>query len=420
MPILSHAADSKEYLVNLRRLLGLRWAMLALMALTVLIAPGLLDVVLPQAAMLGILTVAALLNALGHWHAGRQQTATANELFSQLLIDICTLSALLFFSGGATNPLVSLLLPPVAIAALGLPRHLVILVGSVAILAYSVLMLFYLPLPITDVSRATQLHLIGMWLTFTVSAMLIGWIILRMSQLIRERDAELASAREQALRDERVTAMGTLAAGAAHELGTPLATMSLIVGELVSDERLPDPVREDLALLRQQIGACKEIVSGLARRADAARTDNPDLQACDRWLDRLRQKWHALRPQTSSRMIVGSEGPAPVIIIDPRLEQALLNLFNNAANACQQPLEIRLAWHQQTLEIDIRDHGPGFPPAVLEISGRHELPAHEGGSGVGLMLTSTAIGQLGGRLELSNPESGGALARILLPIGEPA
>ena len=420
MPILSHAADSKEYLVNLRRLFGLRWAMLALMALTVLIAPGLLDVVLPQAAMLGILAVAALLNALGHRHAGRQQSATANELFSQLLIDISTLSALLFFSGGATNPLVSLLLPPVAIAALGLPRHLVILVGSVAILAYSLLMLFYLPLPIADVSRATQLHLIGMWLTFTVSAILIGWIILRMSQLIRDRDAELAAAREQALRDERVTAMGTLAAGAAHELGTPLATMSLIVGELVTDERLPDPVREDLALLRQQIGACKEIVSGLARRADVARSDNPDLQACDRWLDRLRQKWHALRPQTSSRMIIGSDGPAPVIIIDPRLEQALLNLFNNAANACPQPLEIRLAWHHQTLEIEIRDHGPGFPPTVLEISGRHELPAHEGGSGVGLMLTSTAIGQLGGRMELSNPESGGAQVRILLPIGEHA
>lgn len=420
MPILAHAADSKEYLVNLRRLFGLRWAMLGLMAVTVLVAPGLLDVVLPQAAMLGILTIAALLNTLGHRHARRQQSATANELFSQLLIDISTLSALLFFSGGATNPLVSLLLPPVAIAALGLPRHLVILVGLIAILAYSVLMLFYLPLPIADVSRATQLHLIGMWLTFTVSAILIGWIILRMSQLIRDRDAELAAAREQALRDERVTAMGTLAAGAAHELGTPLATMSLVIGELLTDRRLPDPVRDDLVLLRQQITTCKEIVSGLTRRAGAARSDNPDLQACDRWLDRLRQKWHALRPQTSSRMIICSDGPAPIIVIDPRLEQALLNLFNNAANACPQPLEIRLAWRETELEIDIRDQGPGFPATVLEISGRHELPAHEGGSGVGLLLTSTAIGQLGGRLELSNPETGGAQARILLPIMENA
>ena len=418
MPILYHAADSKEYLVNLRRLFALRWAMLALMALTVLIAPGLLDLVLPQPAMLAILAVAAVLNALGHRHAGRQQSATAHELFSQLLLDICTLSALLFFSGGATNPLVSLLLPPVAIAALGLPRHLVILVGGAAILAYSLLMLFYLPLPITDVSRATQLHLIGMWLTFTVSAILIGWIILRMSQLIRDRDAELAAAREQALRDERVTAMGTLAAGAAHELGTPLATMSLIVGELVNDQQLPEAVREDLALLRQQIAACKEIVGGLARRADAAQNDTTEQQACDRWLDRLRQKWHALRPQTTSKLIVDSAGPAPQIAIDPRLEQALLNLFNNAVNACPQTLEIRLSWDRQALSIAIRDRGPGFPPAVLALGGRQELPAHEGGSGVGLMLTATAIGQLGGRLELSNPDDGGALARIVLPIAE--
>lgn len=419
MPIFTHA-DSKEYLVNLRRLVGLRWAMLLLMGLIVLSAPALLDVILPQTAMLAVLAVAALLNIIGQWHASRQQSATANELTSQLLMDIGTLSALLFFSGGATNPLVSLLLPPVAIAALSLPRHLVFLVGGTAVLAYSLLMLFYLPLPISDVSRATHLHLIGMWLTFAVSALLIGWIILRMSQLIRDRDAELAAAREQALRDERVTAMGTLAAGAAHELGTPLATMSLIAGELVINEQLPPAVREDLALLRQQITACKEIVSGLARHADSGQHDTPAPQPCDRWLDRLRQKWHALRPHTGSRLIIASDGPAPIIAIDPRLEQALLNLFNNAANACPLPLEIRLAWGDSEIQIDIRDQGPGFPPAVLELCGQRPLPAHEGGCGVGLLLTCTAIQQLGGRLTLSNSETGGALARIQLPMSDPA
>lgn len=420
MPILTPTADSTEYLVNLRRLFALRWTMLALMALTVVLAPPLLDVKLPQSAMLAILAIAAAMNLIGYRHAERQQSASAQELFSQLLIDIGTLSALVFLSGGATNPMVSLLLPPVAIAALALPRHLVLLVGLAAVLAYSLLMLFYLPLPISDVRRATQLHLIGMWLTFAVSAALIGWIILRMSQLIRERDAALAAIREQALRDEKVTAMGTLAAGAAHELGTPLATISLLAGELANDPALSDPVREDIRLIQQQISACKRIIGGLARRADNGSGEEIENQPCDQWLDALRLKWHALRPQTSSHLHIAGSSPAPSIATDPRLEQAVLNLLNNAANASPYALDIRLDWNPERVEISISDQGPGFPEAVLALSGRSELPAHAGGYGIGLMLTRTAIEQLGGRLELSNPPSGGALARILLPLEEKA
>jgi two-component system sensor histidine kinase RegB len=128
-------------------------------------------------------------------------------------------------------------------------------------------MVYYIPLPMPDASRATRLHLIGMWLTFAVSAVMIAWFVVRMTRLIRERDAELAAAREQALRDERVMAMGTLAAGAAHELGTPLATMALIAGELANDPALNQAAQEDIALLRQQIGVCKKIITGLTRRA---------------------------------------------------------------------------------------------------------------------------------------------------------
>lgn len=415
MPLLPHTADSQEYLLNLCRLVKLRWFMLALMATLVMAAPGFLDILLPQGVLLAILALAALLNLVAHGQFRQRQSATANEVCSQLLSDMLTLAALLFFSGGATNPLVSLLLPPVAIAALALPSRQVLLIGGAAVSIYAVLMVFYLPLPIADASRATQLHLIGMWLTFAVSAGLIGWIILRMSQLIRQRDEALATAREQALRDERVTAMGTLAAGAAHELGTPLATMALLAGELTADARLPQDARDDLLLLRQQIMACKQIITKLSRRAGAERLENIPLQAVDRWIDELRQQWQATRPGSGSRLILGSDGPAPEILADPRLEQALLNLLNNAANACPQPLEIGLAWSSTEIEIDIRDQGPGFPSAVLEIFGRDKLPEHAGGCGVGLMLTCSAIEQLGGHLSLSNRDQGGAQARVSLP-----
>ena len=415
MPLLFHSADSQETLLNLRRLVKLRWAMLLLMALLVLVAPALLHIHLPQAVLLAILALGALINLITYRQFRERQFATSNELCSQLISDMLTLAALVFFSGGATNPLISLLLPPVAIAALALPTRQVMAIGGLAVSLYGLLMVFYLPLPITDASRATQLHLMGMWLTFAVSAALLGWIILRMSQLIRQRDEALAQAREQALRAERVTAMGTLAAGAAHELGTPLATMTLLTGELRNDQRLPDDLHADLGLLQQQIMRCKQIITNLSRRAGAERLENIPLVPVDRWIDTLRLQWQATRPGSSSQLISGRDHPAPLIGADPRLEQALLNLLNNAANACPEQIEIVLGWSQSQIEISIRDSGPGFPEQVIAACGRHKLPDHPSGCGMGLMLTSSAIEQLGGQLHLSNRQHGGAEAKITLP-----
>lgn len=417
MPFLSCAADHNDQLPTLRRLVASRWAVLAATALLALLVPGLLDIALPQGPIFTILAITAAFNGLAQHRLRQAQTASAGELFTQLLIDIAALCALIFFSGGATNPLVSLLLPPVAIAALTLPVRCVVAIGSIAVAAYSALMVYYLPLPLPDATRATRLHLVGMWLTFVVSALIIAGFVVRMTKLIRQRDAELAAAREQALRDERVMAIGTLAAGAAHELGTPLATMALLAGELARDASLSPAAQDDIALLRQQLGVCKEIISGLARRAGAERLENPALQPVDRWLDSLRQRWHAIRPQAASHLHIDGSGPAPAIVADPRLEQAVLNLLNNAANASTGSLALRLNWDSREVSIAIADHGPGFPAEVLAQGGQASFPAHPGGSGIGLLLTKSAVEQLGGRLTLSNPAAGGALACITLPHG---
>jgi two-component system sensor histidine kinase RegB len=139
---------------------------------------------------------------------------------------------LLYLSGGAANPLISLLLVPVTVAALSLSGTLTAAVAALSIALYTFLVWFYLPLSVADAERATRLHLAGMWLTFVVSVAMIAWFIARMTASVRERDRHLAAAREKALRDERVVALGALAAGAAHELGTPLATIAVVIGDL--------------------------------------------------------------------------------------------------------------------------------------------------------------------------------------------
>ena len=415
MPVIFSTAEGSEHLATLRRLVGARWMALGLMAALTLLVPAMLAISLPQLPLLAVIGTTALFNALAAWRLRQTDSATHWELFSHLLIDITALTALLFFSGGATNPLVSLLLPPVAVAALTLPVRGVIAAGVAAVAAYSALMAFYLPLSVGDAARAAQLHLLGMWLTFAVSAALIAWLVVRMTALIRRRDAELAAAREQALRDERIMAIGTLAAGAAHELGTPLATIALVAGELACETELPAALRDDIALLRQQVDVCKGIITGLSRRAGAERLENSTAEAIDRWLDGVRRRWHAVRPHATSQLEVNSPQPAPTVVSDPRLEQALLNLLNNAANASAAPVEVGLTWPAGRIVIDIRDRGPGFPAAVLAQGGAAAFPPHAQGSGIGLLLTRSAIEQLGGRLSLLNPPDGGALARLELP-----
>ena len=405
--------QSTETSVALCRLVILRWWLLASEVTAILLVPPLLDVPLPVLPMLVVVSLQLLANLLLARRLNHRNAFGEVELFLQLVLDIVALTVLMFLSGGAANPLISLLLPPVAIAALALPARLVAIIAVLAVTAYSLLNLVYLPLPIADAERAARLHLAGMWFTFAVSVTMLAWFVVRMTASIRQRDIELAAVREQALRDERVVALGALAAGAAHELSTPLATMAIVAGELEHDATLGETARADITLLRKQIAACKGIISGLARQAGAERLDSAVAVQADRWLAGIHRRWLELRPHVISELQLASREPAPMIITDTTLEQGLLNLFNNAADTGSD-VKVAAAWDEQWLTIDVRDRGPGFAPSVLEQAGWVSFPTHDGGSGIGLFLAHAAITRLGGQLKLYNEDGG--VARIRLPL----
>lgn len=404
---------SPEATTSMHRLARLRWWLLAGEIAAILAVPEWLDITLPQWPMLCVVGLQMVANALALFRIKRCAAFSDGEFCVQLVLDILALSVLMFLSGGAANPLISLLLPPVAIAALALPARLVVAVAGLAVAAYSVLNLVYLPLPVVDVARATRLHLAGMWFTFVVSVLMLAWFVVRLRASLRQRETELADAREIALRDERVIALGALAAGAAHELSTPLATMAIVLGELELDETLGEDARADVSLLRQQIAACKAIISRLAERAGAERLDSAAAQQADGWLRDLHARWQTLRLHAKSQLQLAGTMPAPSIIADPALEHGLLNLFNNAADTATA-VSVRADWDTAWLTLEVRDHGPGFSAEVLAKAGRAPFPAHAAGSGIGLFLAHAAIARLGGQLDLRN--EGGAIARIRLPI----
>jgi two-component system sensor histidine kinase RegB len=336
------------------------------------------------------------------------------ELFAQLVVDVAALTGLLYFSGGATNPFVTLYLLPLAFAAAALSAAYTWAMAALATACYTLLFFHHVPLPSSH-AHDFGLHVLGMWLGFVLSAALIAGFAARMSATLRDRDRLAAQMREQQLRNERVLALGTLAAGAAHELGTPLSTLAVLAKDLAPDRPVS---REKLAILRSQIERCKEIIGSLSASAGAARAEGGASTALDRWLGELVRKWQAMRPGlTVSARFAGDE-PAPRIVADQTLAQAITNILNNAADASPHSVEIDGRWSGGQLVLEIADRGPGLAPEVQGTIGEALISTKDPGQGLGLglFLAYTTLSRFGGEVRILNRDGGGALCRITLPL----
>ncbi|MBZ0091504.1 MAG: sensor histidine kinase [Sulfuricellaceae bacterium] len=360
------------------------------------------------------------------------------ELLGQLLVDIAALTALLYTSGGSTNPFVSLFLLPLTIAAAILPSRPTWFVAAVTVSCYTLLLFYYVPLTHngSELQMAMSmehgmeghnhpgsggdfgLHVLGMWFNFLLSASLIAIFVVRMAGSIRERDRLLASAREAALRNERIIALGTLAAGAAHELGTPLSTMAVITHELQQDYADNNELSEDLRLLRSQVDSCKSILSKLLDSAGQNRADELSLVQVDRYLDDLIEKWQIVRPGIALTIQRSGPQPVPQIAVEATLGQAILNLLNNAADASPHCVEIDETWDDKQLFISICDQGTGLGPEAMANAGKPFFTTKPPGQGIGigLFLANATIERFGGTVRLTNRKDGGACNQISLPL----
>ncbi|MDA8328850.1 MAG: ATP-binding protein [Betaproteobacteria bacterium] len=375
-----------------------------------------LHILLPLATLLWVLALSMVWVVLTGWRLTRLWSVTAWTYSGQLLVDMSILGMLLYFTGGASNPFVSLFLLPVIIAATVLPTRFAWAISGLSIVTYTLLSHWYVPMVLPSGAVAFRLHLLGMWLNFILSAVLITGFVGRMAHSIRVRDQALVRIREQRLRDEQIVALGSLAAGAAHELSTPLATMNVVTGELLEDFTEDPELQPSLALLQQQIGLCKNILTRLTQQAQNARSNSGHLQTVDAWLLSVLDQWQLMRPQVQLQIRWLSALPAPEIIVGEALGQAVLNLCNNAADAGNNQMELEVTWDAQKIHIDILDRGAGFDSAWPLGLGFFTTKHEQGGSGIGLMLANASIEQYGGKVSLHQRNDGGARVKVSLPI----
>ena len=408
---------------NLQRLFLLRNIALVAQCVTFALVHWVLEMQLPWTEMVAVAALLATLNLATWVRLRRNWPVSSIEFFAQLLLDVFALSALLYFSGGSTNPFISLYLLPLTIAAAVLPWIYTWAMAAITISCYTLLLFYYVPLPHDHSEHTSEfnLHVSGMWLAFVLSTVLIAWFVVKMGTSIRERDKDLALAREQALRNEQIIALGTLAAGAAHELGTPLATMAVVTGELQKEHPENSEFQHDVKILRDQIMHCKRILTQLLADVGQARAEDASGQAVDRFLQQVLDKWQLMRPMVKFSYRSSGVQPAPQILGAHLLSQSILNLLNNAADASLDRVEIESRWDQQELLLEILDYGKGLSEEAVQRAGQAFFTSKPGqGFGIGLFLANANIERFGGSVSLTNREGGGARTQVRLPLIKPS
>lgn len=411
---------------NAMLLIQLRWLAVFGQACTIVFSTLQFGLELPMPPMFAVIGGLILLNLVSMLRPRQAGEVRNGDLMLGLLLDISALTALLYFSGGATNPFVFLYLLQLTLAAILLePRSTWLLVGY-ACLCFALLTRFYLPLNLasSDPGRLFQLHVYGMLVCFVLDVLLLVLFLGRINANLRRRDARLADLRQQAAEEDHIVRMGLLASGAAHELGTPLATLAVILGDW---RHLPEfrdqPERQqELEEMNTALRRCKSIVSGILLSAGEARGEAVSLTTVAGFLDELVAEWRRLHPNVPCdyRLVEPLDATAcrrTPIVSDSALRQVIFSVLENAREASPAGIGLTVRCIGDWLSLTVTDQGPGFPPEMLANLGKpYQSSKGRAGGGLGLFLVVNVLRKLGGRVHAANKPTGGAEVSLELPL----
>ncbi|MBU0748396.1 MAG: sensor histidine kinase [Gammaproteobacteria bacterium] len=416
----ARSANATAGLKNLHQLIQLRWIAVVGQLLTIETTHYILGMPLPMREMLTIVGCMALFNVVSLVRWRTRRSVHDVEIFIGLLIDVAALTAQLYLSGGISNPFVFLYVLQIAVGAMLLRGSTIWFIVVLTSACVVLLAQHSKPLPMAPNMHEgwASPYVLGLLVCFVLNAILVVIFITRISHNLRQRDARLAAVRQRAAEEEHIVRMGLLASGAAHELGTPLATMAVILGDwrriptLAADATL----QEEIAEMEAQVQRCKTIVSGILLSAGETRGEDSSQTTVCRFLDTLVQDWRATRSvdQFVFDNHVGDDRP---MVADATLEQMVFNVLDNARDASPHWVGIEASSDAEVLRIVVSDRGPGFAPTVLkQIGTPYQSTKGRPGGGMGLFLSMNVARTLGGTVAARNLQGGGAEVTITLPL----
>lgn len=419
----SAAAANVEFAAghkNMLQLIELRWIAVIGQITTIAAAILIFNIELPLVHMLQVLACLIAFNIASHlrWHERRP--VSNSEMFMALLVDVASLTVLLYLSGGTTNPFAFLYLLQVIISAVLLEVIWTWSIVVVTILCMAGLAMYAQPLalPFDHARGIASLYVQGLLVCFALNAALLVMFISRISENLREKAAQLAGLRQRAAEEEHIVRMGLLASGAAHELGTPLATVSVILGDW---KRMPEfrnkpELLEEINEMQTQLKRCKSIVSGILLSAGEARGESAVRTTIRAFLDGLVAKWQESRPVRAFTYNNAILDDLPVAS-DSALKQTIDNLLDNALEASPDWVGLDAHIEEGVLTLSVLDRGPGFAPSMLAQLGKpYQSTKGKPGGGLGLFLVVNVVRKLGGTVTARNRFEGGAEVQLRLPL----
>lgn len=401
-----------------RTLAWLRLCAIAGQTIAVMVCAFWMQLSIPLLPLLLGIGLLAVFGVFAAWRLGHRWPVHEWETVAHITFDTLVLGYLLYFTGGASNPFITLLLMPIALTAAALSVRSLLLVSIMSGLAYLVLLLWHVPLPMSmPGDRGFTLHVGGMAVNFIITALLLGFFINRLARAVRLQQLEVQQIRERALRDEGILAIATQAAGAAHELNTPLSTMRILLPEMRREHDGDAQLKEDLALLESQVDRCRTILREMVAFGKAQLSQAPEQLTVKQFIHGCTERFQLLRPEADLSVSLDDDTSQTVLRTPPGLRHSLINLLNNAADASairdSAVVELAVVQKNGWLQLCVRDRGPGFDETgeVIELGYSDKLS----GLGIGLALAEATAERLNGELVASNTPDGAEVC-LRLPL----
>jgi len=408
--------------LRLRTLVMLRWLAVIGQTLTVLLVHFVLGFELPLGFCLGVILTSAWINTWLTLAVQPQQFAQDWQAFAQLAYDVLQLCVLLMLTGGLQNPFVVMLAAPVTIAVAALPPRWSLPVAATAMAGTGAMWLWSLPLPWLggEELHLPGMYIIGLWAAIFVAVAFTAVYSWRVSQEGRSMATALAATQSVLSREQRLSALGALAAAAAHELGTPLATIQLTAKEMMRELKDDEILREDAELLVTQARRCRDILKRLTAEKTASdeRHDRVEFLAA---LEEAAAPLRGMGPMVDVHLEGPENATEPVLRRIPELLYGIGNFIENAVDFAAARVTVEGHWSDTDLTVTILDDGPGFTLEILSkigepyVTTRSGTPG-QGGLGLGVFIAKTMIEKTGGTVRFENSSAaGGALVTIVWP-----
>ncbi len=395
--------------VRLRALVLIRWAAVAGQFFTAAVVHWGLGFALPLLAVGGAIAMSALLNLAVS--IGRPASVRINEREAAMFLafDIMQLGILLYLTGGLVNPFALLLLAPVAIGATILSLTSNVALSLLTIVSISVLGLVHEPLPWNgEPPQLPEIYRAGVWAGLTLTVLLItlyGW---RFAEEARQMADALAATQAALAREQRMSALGALAAAAAHELGSPLSTIAVVATEMLREGEADDPLREDVELLSAESDRCRSILARLSVDPAGDVSDAYTLVPLPALIEAAVQAYGRVGIETTFEagpVGEGAPGTAPIQVRSPEIMQGIGNIAQNAASFARREVRIATRWSAEWAEVEVSDDGPGFSQALLDELGTPFISTRqgeEGHMGLGVFIAKTLLERTGATVTFGN------------------